>query len=115
MIIVSKFSILVISLVEYRYVGCFKDNGTDRAIPSLEGSCSLLDGNTWNRVDAVDKCHRCAESKGFSMFALQNGGECKGDYYPGTYDKHGESEVCNDGKGGAWANDVYVMRHETGR
>ena len=49
------------------------------------------------------------------MFALQNGGSCKGDDYPGTYAKHGESEVCKDGKGGAWANDVYVMRHETGR
>ena len=49
------------------------------------------------------------------MFALQNGGACKGDDYPGTYAKHGESEVCKNGKGGAWANDVYVMRHETGR
>ena len=104
----------VISLVEYRYVGCFKDTGTDRAIQSLEGACSILDGKSWNRVDVINKCYRCSKSKGFSIFALQAGGDCMGDD-SGTYAKHGKSEVCKDGKGGGWANDVYVIKHDTGR
>ena len=45
---------------------------------------------------------------GFTMFALINGGWCNADHAR-TYAKHGESSVCADGKGGGWANDVYMM------
>ena len=97
-------------LVEYQNVGCFKDNWFDRPIQSLEGSCDLLDGDHWKqRVDAIEKCYRCAKSKGFTTFALMYGGACNADD-AGTYAKYGESSVCTDGKGGPWANDVYMMK-----
>ena len=43
---------------------------------------------------------------GFTLFAVQNGGECWADN-AGTYGKYGPSEKCRDGKGGDHANDVY--------
>jgi len=46
------------------------------------------------------------------MFAVQDGGQCFASATaPMTFDKYGKSTACrNDGEGGAWANQVYVMK-----
>ena len=61
----------------YRY-GCWVDVccGSHRAIPDLEGTDPILDGDYKTREDAVNKCYQVAEKRGFQVFAVQNGGQC---------------------------------------
>ena len=49
---------------------------------------------------------------GYSMFAVQDGGECFGSAAaPQTFDKYGKSDACGaDGEGGPGANQVYVIK-----
>ena len=48
------------------------------------------------------------------MFALQHGGWCAGSRTGHrTYARYGRSKRCRNGKGGPWANDVYVLRGES--
>ena len=46
------------------------------------------------------------------MFAVQHGGWCAATATaPQTFDKYGKSTACrSDGEGGAWANQVYVIK-----
>ena len=45
------------------------------------------------------------------MFAVQHGGWCASARRAHlTYRKYGTSNRCRNGKGGPWANDVYVLR-----
>ena len=46
------------------------------------------------------------------MFAIQDGGWCAGDTTAAqTFDKYGVSNKCKaDGKGGPYANQVYVIK-----
>ena len=45
------------------------------------------------------------------MFAIQHGGWCASARRAHlTYRKYGKSNKCRNGKGGPWANDVYVLR-----
>ena len=50
--------------------------------------------------------------KGYSMFAIQNGGWCAASStMQQTFDKYGKSTNCMiDGEGGPWANNVYILR-----
>lgn len=52
--------------------------------------------------------------KGYSMFAIQNGGWCAASSTAQqTFDKYGKSTNCMiDGEGGPWANNVYILRDE---
>lgn len=78
-------------------------DSTDRALPKHIGSFH-------GQSDAVAKCVQAAKSHDFKVFALQSGGECwSGANAQLTYDKHGPTNRCKDGKGGTWANDVYFM------
>ena len=56
----------------------------------------------------VTGCFDRAKSLGFSIFAVQNGGECftSGGAHE-TYNKYGVSSDCVSGNGGYWANNVY--------
>eukprot|EP00058_Branchiostoma_floridae_P009849 XP_002595337.1 hypothetical protein BRAFLDRAFT_87574 [Branchiostoma floridae] len=98
---------------EYVSLGCWAD-ACDRAIPTLEGTDPRLDGHNYqSRDNAIEKCYQVALSRGFPMFALQNGGQCLGSadglYY--TYRKYGPSTTCAlDGEGGVWGNDVYRIK-----
>ena len=97
---------------DYKTVGCYKENKYDRAIPSLEGKDDVvLDGLYYLRKDPIAKCYLATKRKGYSMFAVANGGLClSGARAPLTYNKHGKSTACNDdGEGGKWANQVYIM------
>ena len=82
-----------------------------RAIPSLEGNDTLLNGSYSLRSDAIRKCALAAMVLGYQTFAIQDGGMCVGGPNAhNTYDEYGRSQGCkNNGKGGPWANQVYNL------
>ncbi|XP_044165741.1 uncharacterized protein LOC114963329 isoform X1 [Acropora millepora] len=90
--------------------GCFRDTG-NRAIPTIEGSDPVLDGNYKVRRNAISKCAVATLQKRYGVFAVQDGGWCAASKTAGnTFDKYGKSDACNeDGKGGGWANNVYLI------
>ena len=49
---------------------------------------------------------------GYSMFAVQHGGWCAASVTAvTTFDKYGKWSACNqDGEGGPWANQVYMIK-----
>jgi len=96
--------------VHYESLGCWGDSYS-RAIGTLEGKHELLDGNYKDRENALEKCGQAAESLGYTVFAVQNGGYCSAAAdAESTYKKYGESSGCeDDGEGGGWANHVYKI------
>ncbi|XP_019646188.1 PREDICTED: transmembrane cell adhesion receptor mua-3-like [Branchiostoma belcheri] len=95
----------------YKSLGCWIDT-EDRAIDTLEGTDTLLDTfNYHKRPNAVHKCYQVALSRGFTVFAVQNGGQCfSSKTAQDTYWKYGRSLSCGyDGKGGPWSNQVYQI------
>lgn len=106
-------------LTDYVGVGCFLDK-PDRAIPTLEDIDSILDGSVFSyksRQNAIVKCAVAARKRGFPAFALQDGGWCAASATAlETFYKYGKSSDCkNDGKGGPFANNVYVFQDEVNR
>ena len=69
----------------------------------------MLDGPYDSRKNAIAKCAVAAMRKGYSMFAVQDGGWCAASATaPDTFDKYGKSTGCkSDGEGGVFANQVY--------
>ncbi|CAH1263351.1 NPTX2 [Branchiostoma lanceolatum] len=97
---------------DYTSLGCWKDgSGEDRTIPTLEGIDPLLDGSYCQRSNAIEKCYLVALSRGFTVFAVYNGGCCAGSADAhNTYKQHGQSTDCSwDGTGGSSANEVYQI------
>ena len=92
----------------YTSLGCWKDTG-HRAVPTLEGTDPLLKGGYTVREFAIEKCYKVAKSRGFHIFAVQHGGWCAGMVGSERYKKYGKATNCKNGKGGAWANDVYQI------
>lgn len=76
-------------------LGCYKDEGDDRALPHLYHN--LRGGIQWNKtrrgLDLVlNHCAEKAYQIEYEYFAVQNYGECYGN---GTnYAKHGKSNRC---------------------
>ena len=95
----------------FEIIGCYKD-AANRAIQTLEGKDTTLDGSYHSRTNPIAKCAVAAMRAGYSMFAVQNGGQCFGSATaPQIFDKYGESAVCKaDGEGGFWANQVYSFQ-----
>ncbi|CAH1265253.1 COLEC11 [Branchiostoma lanceolatum] len=95
----------------YTNLGCWTDNVGNRAIPTLEGTDPRLDGSYRARQNPIEKCYQVALSGGFTVFAVQNGGQCFGSADGhNTYNKHGPSTACReDGEGGPGANEVYQI------
>lgn len=88
-------------------IGCFKDTSR-RAIPQLDGKSPLLRGNYQRRRKAIEKCAYVTVKRGYKLFGVQHGGWCaSGPHAQRTFAKYGRSNRCRNGKGGAWANDVY--------
>ena len=81
-------------------IGCYKDT-SDRAIQILEGLDLTLAGWYPSRKNPTAKCAVAAMRAGYSMFAVQNGGQCFGSATAHlTFDKYGESDACMaDGEG----------------
>ncbi|XP_066296177.1 uncharacterized protein [Branchiostoma lanceolatum] len=96
---------------QYTSLGCWRDSYRTRAIPTLEGTDPRLDGNYRRRQNPTKKCYQVALSRGFTVFAVQNGGWCAGSADGvNTYDKYGPSTACNkDGEGWGKANEVYQI------
>ena len=94
----------------YKSVGCYKD-AQNRAITTVEGTDTILDGSYESRKNSIAKCAVAALRKGYTMFAVQNGGHCRTSATATqTFDKYGESDACKaDGEGGLWANHVYSL------
>ena len=94
----------------YKNIGCFKDKGA-RAIAPLDGKLGLLRGNYRARKDSILKCGAVAAVKGHRIFGVQHGGWCASTSTGHlTYAKYGRARNCKNGKGGAWANDVYKLK-----
>ena len=74
------------------------------------GSDPDLTGFYKQRQDPISKCAAVARSRGYQLFAIQNGGMClSGPKAQENYKIHGLARNCKDGKGGEWANDVYIF------
>lgn len=90
--------------------GCFKDTAR-RAIAPLDGRSRLLKGNYKRRWDAVRKCALASAMRRYHVFAVQDGGWCVSARRAHiTFGKYGKTNKCRNGKGGPWANSVYVLR-----
>ena len=102
---------MAVSAGPYVSIGCFKDTSR-RAIPTLEGKDSILDGSYRMRENPIEKCYEAAKARGFLVFAVQHGGWCASSLLAAqTFDKYGNSSDCkSDGKGGPWANQVYLIK-----
>jgi len=89
--------------------GCWRDT-LRRAVPSLEGTDPRLDGNYATRKYAVQKCYEVAKDRGFEYFVVQNGGWCGSSANAASRVRmYGPSRTCKNGKGGLWANDIYMI------
>ena len=97
--------------LDYETIGCYRDTW-NRAITVVEGKDPILDGSYHSRTNAIAKCAVAALRKGYTMFAVQNGGHCQTSATAAqTFDKYGKSTACKaDGEGGWWANQVYVIK-----
>ena len=94
---------------EVRRIGCFRDTGR-RAVPQMDGRNPLVTGYYRRRKDAIAKCGLVAMKFGYRAFVVQHQGWCgTGPRAHVTYRKYGRSNRCKNGKGGPWANDVYVV------
>ncbi|KAI8483458.1 hypothetical protein Bbelb_387900 [Branchiostoma belcheri] len=94
--------------IQLQHLGCWGDTA-NRAVPTLEGTDPVLDGPYPSRTDPVRKCQNAAAKRGYTVFAVQNGGWCAASADAlQTYVKYGPSDACRpDGEGGPWANEVY--------
>ena len=101
----------VILFTGYETIGCYKDT-SKRAIKTLEGTDAILDGSYTSRKNPIAKCAVASMRKGYTFFAVQDGGRCAASATaPQTFDKYGKSTACKaDGEGGPWANQVYVIK-----
>ena len=83
-----------------------------RAIPTLEGTDDILDGDYWTRSDPIYKCYKVVKKLGFKVFALQAGGWCaSSSTAQNTFNEYGMASKCkNDGEGGPNANEVYYIK-----
>ena len=80
-------------LPELQPLGCYKDNGGDRALPI--NYVNFRSQINWTQVETVQQCAQVAFNKGFEYFAVQYYGECQtGNDASQTYDKHGGSHKC---------------------
>ena len=77
----------------------------------LEGTHPSLSGNFLTRQNAIMKCASVSKSRGYKVFAIQDGGFClAGPNAHKTYFKYGKINNCAYGKGGMVANDVYALK-----
>uniref|UniRef100_A0A6C0KUG7 DUF7495 domain-containing protein n=1 Tax=viral metagenome TaxID=1070528 RepID=A0A6C0KUG7_9ZZZZ len=96
----------------YTHAGCWADTG-NRAIPQADGSDPRINDGYQARSDAINKCYQVAKDRGHKVFGVQDGGWCATAPDESGYKKYGRSNACRgQGKGGGWANDVYIIKDE---
>ena len=103
------FITFAVEEISYHSIGCYKDT-EERAIPNASGF-GYDNSDYSNKADAINKCYIFAKLKGNSIFSVQDGGWCAtGPNATKTFDMYGNSTACAiDGKGGSWANEVYII------
>ena len=92
-------------------LGCWK-NGK---LPSLEGTTNLLDGDYTVRTDAIYKCFKAVRERGWSVFAVVDGGQCRSSANATDIYKENGMSKCpniNGGKGGSGFGNVYLATGE---
>ncbi|XP_047142347.1 uncharacterized protein LOC101236314 isoform X1 [Hydra vulgaris] len=91
-------------------LGCWKESKKSNFV-SFENKHHFLTGPYNKRKNAVEKCARVAIDHGFTIFAVQDGGKClSGANTVKKFDMYGPSNLCRDGKGGLWSNNVYSTK-----
>lgn len=76
----------------------------------MEGTHTFLMDSFLTRKNAVDKCALVTKSRGWKVFAIQDGGWCASSSIAHlTYNKYSTADNCVGGKGGMFANDVYII------
>ena len=108
---VERNSLVFIFSLGYISVGCYKDT-SNSTIQIIEETDSILDGSYSSRSNPITKCAVAAMRAGFSMFAVQDGGQCAASATAlQSLDKYGISTACKaDGEGGPSANQVYLIK-----
>ncbi|KXJ27731.1 hypothetical protein AC249_AIPGENE16919 [Exaiptasia diaphana] len=87
------------STSQYTSLGCWKDRPWRRF--------ELL--GTW-KEDVYRKCYEAVTARGWKGFGIQYGGECWSNKDIETlYNVRGKSTDCKDGRGGEWANNIYLV------
>ena len=85
-------------------LGCWNDQDEERALPdrvTYEGSTR----------DKYEGCKNKAKIKGYSIFALQYGGQCwMSSNGESTYSKYGRASGSCEKLGGTWVNHVYKLK-----
>jgi hypothetical protein len=83
-------------------MGCFADKahtGSPRPITHIGGGYN------------IDSCAALARSRGHKAFAIQANEHCMTDANAHVnYNRDGGAGNCANGRGGDWANDVYLLR-----
>ena len=103
------FDFVTFHFFSVRSIGCFRDTHR-RAVPQMDGRNPLVKDYYRRRKDAILKCALVAMRFGYRVFAVQHQGWCAtGPRAHVTYRKYGRSNRCRSGKGGPWANDVYIV------
>lgn len=115
--ILAQISPCIFAADEYHLLGCYNDKiprviaeletSTNANVTAVLGDTSV--GKYKSREDAIAKCFKAAKVLGYTVFAVQDGGQC---FSSATAEadsiKAGESTAClSDGKGGPMANAVY--------
>lgn len=92
------YSTVPIPKPTYNYVGCYNDTG-NRAI-----------ANQMNNVTSVYDCEQLAKQQGYTVYGLQDGGQCFGSSDIDAAREYGlqtDQSQCGT-LGGAWTNQVYT-------
>ena len=88
----------------YEHIGCFTDKG------GRERSIGAPDTKVSSKY-AIKECYSKANEVGSHYFAIQNDNECRVvSSELDQYGKYGPSLDCRNGKGGHFANDVYIVK-----
>ena len=103
--------LIFFSNLGFEDLGCWIDDRDYPAVPiSLQGHCDLT-GRYQDIPDVINKCYQCANGRGNTLFAIQDGGKCWTGPDDEGYKKYGASTDClPDGRGGPLANQVYKMK-----
>ena len=101
----QKYSVLIVlspgvRLTIIKDLGCWRD----------EKYKVIAGGQKFGRV-TVASCREYAETRGWTVFAMQDGNQCYTAFNAGeTYQNFGKSDGCrSNGLGGSWANNVYEI------
>ena len=99
--------------IRYKSLGCWKNEGDNGPISSLEERSPILDGKYNSRGRPILKCAEASYSFGYGVFALQQSGKClSSENAANSYNKYGTTGGCYavDGQyGSKFPNQVYKI------